>query len=610
MHATTLIALTAALSIDPRPPSPGGLLIATSSSTLDIGALMVILAGVAGFLALRRRAALRHAVLIVSLALAAGALALAHDWPPGVDILRAPAAAACFAAGCALFAWVRSRPTRTRRTDPPPAVEVWRAGALVTGALGAGAIVYVLVVATGLRMIDPTVTAHAISADGLYVLAALLLAGICWIVSGPPPRQPSLLLVLAALVVWWTSLMIPSASLAAEILPGERLPLQPGWWTWTFQLQFGLVAVLVIGTLIQDHLYRRRRKAAWPDRLENLVLPYSQWRGYIRVEALIAGIVLILGVYQIVRGSRPAWQLSLANALASLAAGACCLFMTHRRWSGNTAGLGMSLMTLAVVALAAAAATPFYPAGASVEYADRLPALFTAVLLALGLMAGLWNWLSRFWDQQLLDGRPWTTAGRMIPYAQRTGFLLTALAVLVAFQMTLWPNLVATTGDNSTPRILCGALTLALLAALATREGRRRDSAPTATLAVAFVIAAIIFVFIRLPASTLRGRLIQYDTVVLAALALPILIAAESLRKTRWRAFSVPLWFLALLILPMRTLLELGAPARLPAAWVRPAALGTLAAVYAFAGLREHRRAFLVLGAVLLIAALTSLYHL
>jgi hypothetical protein len=285
--------------------------------------------------------------------------------------------------------------------------------------------------------------------------------------------------------------------------------------------------------------------------------------------------------------------------------------MTYRRWSGNTAGLGSALVTLAIVAMASAIAAPFYSASPWAEYVSRVPVLLNALLFPLWVAIGLWNWLSRLWDQQLLNGVPWTTAGRMIPIVRRTAFLLAAIAVLIAFQMALWPTRpIAVVPDNTTWRWICGIGAIALLLLQSIREARRRDSSAMATIAMAFFIAAAVFVFVRLHPSHQRGWLIQYDCVVLSAVALPILLAAELLQKSSWRAFSTPLWFLALLILPLRAMLELLSPVRLPAEWVRPTTLAILAVVYGLAGRREHRRAFLVLGAVVLLAAVLELFRL
>ena len=125
---------------------------------------------------------------------------------------------------------------------------------------------------------------------------------------------------------------------------------------------------------------------------------------------------------------------------------------------------------------------------------------------------------------------------------------------------------------------------------------------------MALVIAGIVFLFIRMPAPVLRGWIIQYSAVVLGGLALPLLLTAESLGAERWRYLAPPLWLLALLVLPAAALAQLLSPERQPAEWVKPATIATLGLVYGLAGRREHRRAFLVLGAVLFIASFTTLY--
>ncbi|MFQ5411274.1 MAG: hypothetical protein ACE5EC_03220 [Phycisphaerae bacterium] len=574
-----------------------------------------------------------------------------YDWPRVSDAYRAGLVGGLLSLLWAFFGWLSVRESGIARDTAPGLIEPARidadhtpitrrghhshdtffAWSLITGVVTVTIVGYVLVRATWPRVANATTSFEPLRSEGLLVIACLLSALLFW--SGPSRRsqQPTLLLALSGVLIWWTSLMIPSASLLDWIPEAGRLPFQPGWWTWTVQLQIGLTAVLVIAALLQEQIHRRRRACAWPDRMDDLILPYSRWPGYIQTESLIAGLILLSGVYQIVRAGRSGWELSAANCLTSLAAGITCLFMTYRRWSANTAGLGMALLTLGFVGLACMGVGWFDPFPPTMEYARRMPILFNAILIALWCMIALWSWLSRFWDQQLLNAAPagdrqdaprrvdaalgettsaWTTAGRMIPFAQRTGFLLTAIAVLIAWQVTLWPYLVPAEEDNSLYRTIGGGGAMLLLALQSLREGRRRDSTTVATFAVALFLAATVYVFLRLPASHVRGWLIQYDAVVLATLALPVLLLAEALPNGRWRAFATPLWFLALLVLPLRALLELLPPVRLPEAWVSPATLAILGALYSFAGSREHRRAFLVLGGVLLLASLAGLYRL
>jgi hypothetical protein len=468
---------------------------------------------------------------------------------------------------------------------------------------------YVLIFATCSRLLNPDRFVEALPAGGLWNVILLLTATLAWAASASRRQQPTISLILTALLVWWTSLMIPSA-VGTYSTPAVLMPLQPVWWTWTFQLQFGLAALLLIAALLQEAHYRTRRGRAWPDRLDELRKPYSPWPTYIQTESVVAAAVLVLGVFQIVRRGPPSWELAIASSAAALVAGITCLFMTYRRWSANTAGLGMALLTLAAVALACALPPLFGLLPAALTYASRLPILYNAILYAMALMIALWSWLGRFWEQQLLDGAAWTTAGRMIPYTQRTAYLLTALAALIAFHMALWPRLVSSIVEDDTPgRLAAGIPAILLLAWITARNARRTDSNAAAALGVAFLIAGLLFVFVRMPAPALRGWITQHVAVVFSALALPILTAAEILPKTRWRCFSMPLWWMALLLLPAGALTELLPHQRLPADWVRPVTFAILGVLYLFAGSREHRRAMLILGVVLWLAALTTSYR-
>jgi hypothetical protein len=53
-------------------------------------------------------------------------------------------------------------------------------------------------------------------------------------------------------------------------------------------------------------------------------------------------------------------------------------------------------------------------------------------LFGLALAGGYLLWLARFWDQQLLDGSAWTTAGRLIPAARRLAYVGSSLAFAAA----------------------------------------------------------------------------------------------------------------------------------------------------------------------------------
>lgn len=495
---------------------------------------------------------------------------------------------------------------RSRRNDGrhPPS-DIFFTWSLIAGFTAAGLIAYFLAVHTGQRLFSLSrERGQAVPLGGFLALAALLVAVLVWRLSHCRPHQPTMLLVIGALAAWWGAMVFPLAR-GGQAEAGLIAWLPP-WWSWVFQLMAGLAALIVAAAVIQDHRYRRRIMAAWPDRLDELVEPYLRWPGYIQTEAMIAAALLVLCVYQLVRREAPSAALFSAAAVASLSAGSACLFLAYRRWSANTAGLGMALVTATIVHASAAIATLMLPDSLSAQYAHRMPVLYNAILVSLAVMAALWRWLARVWDQQLLDGIAWTTTGRMIPYARRTAFFIIAIAALVAFQMAIWPQRIPEVDDNTAGRIVCGTgamLLFALIAAIAARQG---GSPALAAMSLVFVAAAALFVFVRLPASALRGWLVQYDAVVYSVAALPILGLAELVPATRWRAFAVPLWMVALLLLPAGALTQLlGAP--LPEGWVKPLTLAILGAVYGIAGLREHRRAFLVLAGVLIVASITTL---
>jgi hypothetical protein len=285
-------------------------------------------------------------------------------------------------------------------------------------------------------------------------------------------QQPALLLLLAAMAVWWSSLRVdPLAGLAPHAGTGAGV-FALRWWSWIFQLQLGLTAVLIVAAVLQDIRYRSRRRRAWPDRLDDLMELYSRWPFFIRMEAIIAAVVLVLGVYQIIQFAPPGWPLSIAGGLVCAAAGAVCVFMTYRRWSANTAGLGLSLLSLSAVFVSCAVTAVTVAPRDATEYAERIPTLFNAVLFALALMIAWWRWLANVWQQQLLGDIPWTTAGRMIPYNRHFRF----------FFQRLWPccwpskwQRGPTSSRPATPTVsrsdVCGLAAIGLLAGMTIQFG-------------------------------------------------------------------------------------------------------------------------------------------
>lgn len=576
------------------------------------GVVLALIGGGLVFQLIHRRLppGLGTSVFVGAVSLAAGRWAWTHG--PGVwNLYFAAHITSTLCVLWAGFGWFTGLFTHAARQRSPTSSETFFAWSLVTGVAAAVLSFNTLVTLTLSRVLNPS--SMYIQMPGgaeWWDLAALSIAVAFRMAAGLRPEQPVMVLILAALFAWWTGLMIPSVRGADPVTGWAWVDHRPGWWNWEFQLQAGFSFLLLGAAVVQDLRYRSRRKAAWPDRLDDLLEPYARWPMFIQVEAILAASILILGVYQVVQREPMTWPLALASCISALVAGYTCMFMTYRRWSGNTASLGIALLTLAVVLAACFLAAVAGLVAQAEPYAERIPVLFNAIVFALALMTVLWRWLAGVWDQQLLAGVPWTTTGRLIPFARRAAFVIASLAMLAAFQMALWPELVsASSDDNRWGRVVSGSLAIAWLMVITAKIARRENSPQAATLCVALLAALVAFLFVRMPASPLRGWLIQYRAVVLAFLAMPILVAAEALPRTNWRSFAPPLWFLGLLLLPAAALLKLLSPTAQPVEWIRPLTLAMLGALYSFAGSREHRRALLVLGAVLLIAAVSSLYN-
>ncbi|MCA9254106.1 MAG: hypothetical protein KDA33_00650, partial [Phycisphaerales bacterium] len=306
------------------------------------------------------------------------------------------------ALGVAAFGWtligVFSRDTSSLGARLRPATF---ATALVAGVGAGGVLAFTMAAAIWLRVLEPDAVGSALNAEGLIAFAPLSAAIVLAMSARLNNTLPTALLLVAAMTALWASLMIPAVVWGADIPAAMRFPLQPRWWTWTFNFQAWLSAIIVGGAVIQDRLFRRRRAAAWPDRLDVLLEPYSRWPAYIQLEATLAALVLVLGVFQIIRPAHPGWRLPLATCACGLSTGVACLYMTHRRWSGNTALLGLTLLSLAYAAAACAIASLLPDESDAVEYAKRIPITLNACLFGLWIAIAHWLWLARFWDQQL-----------------------------------------------------------------------------------------------------------------------------------------------------------------------------------------------------------------
>jgi hypothetical protein len=144
----------------------------------------------------------------------------------------------------------------------------------------------------------------------------------------------------------------------------------------------------------------RRRRAAWLRRPERLLR--------LRGSSLFVHVLLMTLVLAVAALAAATLRWGELSPRSLLMAAIACLGTAHRRQSGFAAEAGLLMLFAAFLTGVAAI-------GSSI-----LGMVTTCVILG-----GLALWLSRFWTQQLLDGRAWTTTGRLVAPAEALAVALT-----------------------------------------------------------------------------------------------------------------------------------------------------------------------------------------
>lgn len=225
----------------------------------------------------------------------------------------------------------------------------------------------------------------------------------------------------------------------------------------------GAAASALIVALAELILRWDRRRRAWerdPSRPAAAIPPPKPLYAALLAAALAAAALAATG------------PVTVVSVLASFIAALVCFIAGHVCGWKQAGVLGL-IVTAGTIVLAAAAV-----AGAE------------ACGFALGwvIASGWLLWIARFWEQQLLDGRPWTTAGTLIGPA-RTLARLATLAVAAAVWFASEPGRAL-----SLPSGLVLTGLLALLARMFFRDAGRTCCADSAwagvLLAAVFVLPA------------------------------------------------------------------------------------------------------------------------
>lgn len=272
---------------------------------------------------------------------------------------------------------------------------------------------------------------HAAAVAGVLALAALLSAPAA-VTRGRGVAYLLIVLFIVAAVAWlWRRSASPTHAtigllLAAAVLVGVP-PRMRDAAAWPGDLSIFLAAlallIIVVASLLGD--WRRRVRRAHEDPLHLLEAAPRHNRLY----ALVLAAAVLVGLAAFVQPTR-VWP-ALATGLAAIA-----VSTIGHRWRSNATGeLGLAL----------AAETAFL-------VARWLPASPATPLLGVAL-AGLWMlWLAGFWRQQLDGGRPWTTAGGLIPRARGLAHTL-AFVQLLAAACLAW-GATSATGWQMVPAVL------------------------------------------------------------------------------------------------------------------------------------------------------------
>ncbi len=323
-------------------------------------------------------------------------------------------------------------------------------------------------------------------------LAVLVLGVACGLVLATTRslRLVTPLMWLAILAVVWSALLVPT-----YVAPERGAGFVRG--AASLILAIGVCIVLCVFVIVQGAVRRRARTKILQTDPDHVLVEPATWPGF-RISAGAAGLLLVfLACYHLaapVEMAPGGYRLAAAVMTIVSAAGGAALFaLVHRRWNADLADAAMGLVSLAACS-AAMLTLPATPA----LLARRYPLVFNAAVVALAVMTGLWIWLSRVWEQQLDEGRAWTTTGYLVRRSAKFAFFTGSIGLLLATLMAFWPMVkTVPTADDSRGRLAAGIAGFVLLTVSLLAGGRRTRRKVYRLLTVLTVFAMIAFVVIR-----------------------------------------------------------------------------------------------------------------
>jgi hypothetical protein len=280
---------------------------------------------------------------------------------------------------------------------------------------------------------------------GLLVLGVLLFA-VALVVYAGRRWRPALHAAFAAAA----AVVIVAARIAWSV-PLDRISIAGA-----ALLIAAALLLAVIATVLVDW---RRRIAIWRSDPRRLVDPPPPRRTFNRI-LTVAAVVVAVGVMLD--------PLSPLVPLALLLAAFGALIIGHRLRSNAHGEWGLALVVLFIVGAGGA----WWPGG------------LAGWLFGFALGGAYMLWLARFWDQQLRDGQPWTTTGRLIPAAATLATTAAGGMLLVTAALAHRPP-----DDVGVTAALLTVLVTLAFAALLMRRARTTGAAGAAA-AAAMVFTA------------------------------------------------------------------------------------------------------------------------
>jgi hypothetical protein len=365
------------------------------------------------------------------------------------------------------------------------------------------------------RAVRRSLAVHAAAVSGLLAMAVLFAAHHAVGILAPGlVLLLFLLLAVAGGLYTWRRGVLSRYGIAAVLvlllwlaMPRELVE------AWRPPLSVGLLLVgaasllMVLTTVLVDW---RRRVRIWATRPERLTEPPP---GFRRFFGTLVAVCVIVGIGGVLLADA-AWT-PLAVVLAAFAA----LVVGHR-WRSNAVGeLGLALMAEGIVT-----ASPAW-----------LPASPACRLLGWAVAGAYLAWLASFWYQQLNEGKPWTTAGRLIPAARHLSYAAVGGEVVLAAMWILSTDEAVPSGRWST--------LLAILFMLAHWRLLARDAAAQQS-AIAALAACLVLVAALVPLGHLAETfgLVLRPCVLLVAAALALALCTGRAQKAArltwpWNAY-------------------------------------------------------------------------